>query len=358
MNLSASLLRLKDDIDQPRVQAAISEARRLEAAFLGRDYVVDVVEEQEQYFSDEEEGVEMDLVRGVHQSFHTPRGPPPTIQNNKAATTVDPSLFAGLDYFLSDDERLYVTDLMTTGESRELAEAAHILYSVAQISKEPKQKCKMPRISSVSQLIAESEEAHHIHDIKMIEKVIGNVNVFRPAETKVAQHRILERDLKKQALFQQLFPVPVRMPKCIEIDLQGIFELRFVVNEWNGTVMDAYSKISIGYSGAVTQKRTTNRGVRTVLGESDSDIQIELPGQRRVLISYAGRDAGKQGAVKGDVVTHINGDSVEGKDADSLLILINNAKQRGEEKIMMTLNAERSVAEALKRRAMAIHESW
>lgn len=122
--------------------------------------------------------------------------------------------------------------------------------------------------------------------------------------------------------------------------------------------MDAYSKISIGYTGAVSQYRPNNRNVFTVLDNqgTSGDIQIELPGQRRVLISYVGKDAGKQGAVKGDVVTHINGNSIAGKGADLLLIRINAAKQQGERKLTMTLNAERSVAEALKRRAIAIAE--
>jgi len=124
--------------------------------------------------------------------------------------------------------------------------------------------------------------------------------------------------------------------------------------------MDAYSKLSIGYSGTVTQNRPNNRNVFTVLGKhgTSGDIQIELPGQRRILVSYTGRDAGQQGAVKGDVVTHINGNSVAGKGADLLLIHINAAKQRGERKLTMTLNAERSVAEALKRRAISIAEIW
>ena len=128
-----------------------------------------------------------------------------------------------------------------------------------------------------------------------------------------------------------------------------------------GTVMDAYSKLSIGYGGSVTQQRPQSSGVYTVLGENGSsgDIQIELPGQPRILISHAGRVAGQQGAMKGDVVTHIDGDSlltIGG--ADKLVMRINAAKQRGYTTVTVTLNAERSVAEALKRRAIAIAAVW
>lgn len=124
--------------------------------------------------------------------------------------------------------------------------------------------------------------------------------------------------------------------------------------------MDAYSKLSINFSGKVTQKKPNNPGVYTVLGENGTsgDIQIELPGQPRVLIRDAGRDAGHQGAVRGDVVTHINGESVGDMSSEQISDFIAGAKQRGERTLTMTLNAERSVAEALKRRAIAIAASW
>jgi UDP-N-acetyl-D-mannosaminuronate dehydrogenase len=121
--------------------------------------------------------------------------------------------------------------------------------------------------------------------------------------------------------------------------------------------MDAYSKISIGYNGAVTQKRTDNQGVRHILGTDTGDVQIEMPGQKRVLIKYAGREAGRQGAMKGDVVTHIADESIAGKTASAALIMANNFKQRGHYNLTLILNAERSVAEALKRRALAIAET-
>jgi len=107
----------------------------------------------------------------------------------------------------------------------------------------------------------------------------------------------------------------------------------------------------------VDQKRSYNKGVRIVLGDETGDVRIELPGQPRVLLYETGKDVGKQGGMKGDVVTHIGGDSIQGKSADDLLILLNVKQQQGVKKVFMTLNAERSVATALRRRAMAIAES-
>lgn len=138
----------------------------------------------------------------------------------------------------------------------------------------------------------------------------------------------------------------------------------------SGTVMDAYSKITIGFRNKISQRRPNNDNVAKILGTTDvsnqamgcalrlcvmehfemDDGYIALP-QARILLSHTGR-SGKQGAVRGDVVTHIDGESVAGKDANQLLVLLHRKKGQG--KVMMTLNAEHSVAEALKRRAAAI----
>lgn len=81
------------------------------------------------------------------------------------------------------------------------------------------------------------------------------------------------------------------------------------------------------------------------------DVYISLPGEARVLISHTGR-SGKQGAVRGDVLTHIDGESVASKDVSQVLLQLHSKRSNG--KTMLTLNAERSVAEALKRRAATI----
>jgi hypothetical protein len=81
------------------------------------------------------------------------------------------------------------------------------------------------------------------------------------------------------------------------------------------------------------------------------DIYIALPGEARVLISHTGR-GGKQGAVRGDVLTHIDGEAVAGKNVNQVLMLLHSKSNM--RRLMLTLNAERSVAEALKRRAAAI----
>jgi hypothetical protein len=81
------------------------------------------------------------------------------------------------------------------------------------------------------------------------------------------------------------------------------------------------------------------------------EIYIAIPGEARVLISHTGR-SGKQGAVRGDVLTHIDGEAIAGKDANQALMILHTKRDKGS--LKLTLNAERSVAEALKRRAACI----
>lgn len=146
-----------------------------------------------------------------------------------------------------------------------------------------------------------------------------------------------------------------------------------------GTVMDAYSKISVGFGNKVTQRRPNNINVGNILGtepnvvksaavgcvielcvSSDddygdySDVYIALPGKSRVLISHTGY-IGKLGAVRGDVLTHVDGEAVMGKEVAEVLEILEG--KRCQESIMLTLNAELSVADALKRRALVIAES-
>lgn len=115
--------------------------------------------------------------------------------------------------------------------------------------------------------------------------------------------------------------------------------------------MDAYCKITIfGFRHRVFQKKTTNRNVHAIL---DENVLMDLP-SRRVLVRQAGRVAGRLGAVRGDVVTHIDGVSVANQTAQQITDSLQDKVGKGGSPVVVTLNAERSVAEALKRRARTI----
>jgi hypothetical protein len=95
-----------------------------------------------------------------------------------------------------------------------------------------KRRKSLARRSSVFELIKEAEAAH-VKQHSEEKKVSDACSVLNP-HSQVAQHRQLERELRIQADFQKRFPIPVRMPKVIELDLSQPFDMEFVDNTWDG----------------------------------------------------------------------------------------------------------------------------
>ena len=408
---TTSQVRLKNamETDTPELQKAIKHAKIMEAEHFGLDYIEEesgfdyyydddnsITEYDEEYV--EQWGVEVDLSNGAHNSFIFPRPPPPSIR--KEAIRIDPTLFAGLDEFLTEDERKKVTELMTKGKPSCLVEAAEILYNTLQNLSNPtkpatvsattnnrqtttekkkySRKASIARRSSVFQLIAEAASAESRDQEE--KKIADEVRALQNPQSRAAQMRQLEREIRRQADFQKRFPIPVRMPKAVKLDLSVPFDMELLDYTWGGTVMDAYSKINIGFGNHITQRRPNNANVGNILGaevnvvksatvgcaiglcaSSDiddsgdyNDIFIALPGKARVLISYTGH-VGKLGAVRGDVITHLDGEDISGKNAAEVLKII-EGKKDSQQFVMLTLNAELSVADALRRRASAISE--
>jgi hypothetical protein len=255
-NWTDSQVRLQKVLHTPEVQQAIKQARKLEAEYLGRDDFSDETLFPESGDYVEEWGFEADYYVGVHDSFHMPRPPSPVPREE--AIRIDPTLFAGLDYFLTDEQRRDVTELMTSGDTSLLAEAAEILRTTAQQLSNPRQQQQQQhpvihqstmtsedkaqkrrksyaRRSSVFQLIAEAEVAHSRPgpEEKKVNEACSILLNNNP-RSRVAQHRELERELRLQADFQKRFPIPVRMPKAVEVDLNLPFDMEFVDYTWGG----------------------------------------------------------------------------------------------------------------------------
>ena len=452
VQLTKSQQRLFNVIHTPEVREAITQARELEAGYMGKQHMgsfmslrssagassnasmaqirQEILESYEDEASIEEWGFEVDL-GGVHDSFRTPKENKHRGGRHQPEETVkvDPTLFAGLNDFLTDDQKRQITWQMTSGDPDQLAAASLKLWHVLHDddydsegdayghSQESSPSCRCsnrPRLckkSSVFQLIAEAQAAHEKErnglggeEKKTAELVDRQHQAFFAAASSSPPNQrrsLVGSNLQQQIAFQKAFPLPVRMPKTIALhavprdhennragkkwDYQNHM-VQLVDHEWDGTVIDSYSKISIGFLMNIYQHRppSHNQGVHRILGGLDG--QVEFPGQKRVLVLEAGRQAGKQGAVRGDVVTHINGQPVllnpsnssdpQSPSSDSgktdttttassqvegtLLLLLHKQKQQLErgcdkvDEIMVTLNADRSVAEALKRRALLL----
>ena len=70
-------------------------------------------------------------------------------------------------------------------------------------------------------------------------KVAEETEALLNAQSRVAQHRQLERELRIQADFQKRFPIPVRMPKTVKLDLSLPFDMELVDYTWGGKMQCA-----------------------------------------------------------------------------------------------------------------------
>lgn len=361
--LNESQQGLKKIMHTSEVKAAVKKARKEEAFYMGRERSSSVFSDSTRFSFAEEEasinyeewGVEADIDFGVHESFRMP--PPASPVGRVVSTTVaiDTTLFAAWDQCLNDYQRQTISSQMTSCDTDKLAKAAHTLYNVLHDIDEPpaspRKTVKLSQRSSVLELIAESQAVHAREEKKLrggFEQQPMSPVSLSP-DSIWTPHGLLGPEAQNQTGLLQRYPLPVRMPKTVSLNTQSL-DWELIDYTWDGTVIDAYRKISIGFRNTIHQKEVENRGVQRILGEGNH-VQVELPGQLRVLLLSAG-EAGRQGAVRGDVVTHINGQSVSGATADQVLEKLKGCNFRA----MVTLNAERSVAEALTRRAMAIKD--
>lgn len=355
-NLTASQLRMKRALqDDPEVQLAVEEAERREDAFFGRSFSSKISRSRSNEDSqDEEWGVEADIIQGVHKSFRMPPPPKPTnAESFSRKKKIDTTLLAGLEFYMKEEEQEYVTAKLTSGEPTKLAEAAVILQQVSDLCRSPNSQLRQSalvrrqRKSSVYMLIEESREAHSKAKPPTTAILTNN-------KVTAAEHRQAALQLAEEADFFRFHPLPVRMPKSVQLSLQDAQKLSFCDDTWNGTVMDAFSKISISNWGKkITKKETNHPGVRYILDGGFNQpnmgpIRIDME-QPRVLIASVSREAGHQGVLKGDVVTHIDGEEFRGTAAALVELLLEN---HSDVSVRLVLNACNSTAEALKRRSL------
>jgi len=380
----------------------------------------------------EEWGVEADLINGVHSSIRLPadqkisdtawsgsirdydqlfqKQQPETITEgsnsnspgssiNTSSSTrnknvIDETLLHGLEACMTHSEQLTISHLLTTGEPDDLARAAHVLQGIEidtrQGIKPADRQRMMNRRASVYGIV---EEARQIHQ-EANSNSSGNKSAPSSATSLYAQQqpnsrmymaarqqdrlrmaqerRELEVSLLQRASLLERCPLPVRMPKSVTLDVADPssrgFSLRFCNDSWDGTVLDAYTRLNITAASSrsdqkwkiVKKAQTQHHGVFHVLSQGQyqnhfgHDIMLAEPhsNMQRVVVASVQGKAGRQGVMKGDVVTHIDGAALDaGTTVDDLVALVQAKKEAGQKTFEMVLNADVSIAEALKRRA-------
>ena len=167
-----------------------------------------------------------------------------------------------------------------------------------------------------------------------------------------------DREYKREMRYMALHPLPARMPKYAEIvaDQPDLFALSVMDDRWDGSVQDAFSRIIVskGLLGKVHVKKhySETPGIRRIIDACSAKhngkgiIDIERP---RVIVSSVTREAGMQGVVAGDVLSHVNGDEFAGT-ADEFRALIGDMEEG--RTLTFAFNADKAVAEALRRRSL------
>ena len=224
---------------------------------------------------------------------------------------------------------------------------------------------KRSMLESLKEVIREGNEARRMEMEKQASHGVGAVaaqlQFTGVASGRRNQKMQVDMMMKKQFEYMKLHPLPLRMPKYAELTASKTNNktITFVEDMWDGTVLDAYSKIMVTKSLLgnihITKHHAESVGVRQVIqaGEPKSSkskgkgyIDIQRP---RVLIASINREFGQQGVVNGDVVTHFDGEAFMGS-ASELTEIIQNRFEG--ELLTFVFNADSAVAEALKRRSM------
>jgi len=417
-------------------------------------------EHRDEICGDEEWGFEVDIRVGAHESIKLPNEmfPYSVFQTNEFKA--DRTLLGGLECALSQEEQEQLTRSMISGDTYQLAKAAEILSTVAEsihlcsssslISESDEKSPSLMTAATKHTSLRRSSIYHWVETGKRARSSISttrdalsrqgspstsydtcdipvyhhNYNAYTKLHAiKATEHRLIERQLREKLAYMRRHPLPVRMPKYAEFTVNfdqspGDLEtsqivkklpVRFCNDTWDGTVMDAFSKIYVtpraggahpsrgcyvtgknyaqpfrprptstfvdNYS--VFHKRQETPGIRNILQSDDGiGIRIDTPHPRVLIAAVVDSQASQQGVLKGDVVTHVNGVELRDAHVDDLVALIcsllyhptsSNRRSvaatndectpsttaRTTLTLQLVLNADRATAAALKMRAVA-----
>eukprot|EP00555_Chaetoceros_dichaeta_P006940 CAMPEP_0198256682 /NCGR_PEP_ID=MMETSP1447-20131203/6531_1 /TAXON_ID=420782 /ORGANISM="Chaetoceros dichaeta, Strain CCMP1751" /LENGTH=464 /DNA_ID=CAMNT_0043943377 /DNA_START=50 /DNA_END=1444 /DNA_ORIENTATION=- len=279
---------------------------------------------------------------------------------------IDDTLLIGLGDAMTDAEKMYVTQLMTSGSANKLAQAAQILSEI-------ERAVRKGQIDSAATPPSPGKKK----DPKKDPKGKYTEAEKRALEMSMTTEERSENERKER--HDRMYPLPDRMPRYVilkanfDVYAKHSKVIKFVDDGWDGSVADAYSRVHLteseqrgdggeslhgGGSDIDSDYSTTHSesGFDSDDDEGDNEEFINTNVKKyknRVLIRKARRQAAKQGIQKGDVVSHLNGDEFKGTAAD-LRQAINQFYLSGNKDytFSFTLNAEQSTAAALKLRAM------
>ena len=329
----------------------------------------------------------------------------------KAVLEIDATLFGGLEFAMTEQEQKYVTELMTSGYADKLAQAAQILEGTAELLK----KGVSPSLASNNDnngpvpSPVNREAAATARTTAMLAGGYSNTAGIGPSRSRDGEPRPIsnfQRQMEEKARDKIRRPLPSRMPLSVTLST-GEFEklalamrqqaglvpeekkpwwkgvlgdakdrlggtISFVDDEWDGSIADAFARARIGPSKSdrktmEVQKRVTTANpaekmsINRILKVGEEEAQenqqqdddfVPVVRTQRVLVANIRGQAGKSGIMKGDVVTHVNGEVFTGTAADLNALLVNMYEEQGRDGVVMiVVNADECTAEALRLRS-------
>ncbi|KAL7479227.1 hypothetical protein ACHAW6_004967 [Cyclotella cf. meneghiniana] len=328
------------------------------------------------------------------------------------ALEIDTTLFGGLEFAMTEQEQKYVTKLMTSGYADQLCQAAQILEGTAELVRKGISPSLSNRQNEGSMPTpANREAAATARTTTMLAGGYSNTAGIGPSRSRDGNDVTtnFQRQMAQKARDKIRRPLPSRMPLSVTLST-GEFEklalstrqqtglvpdtenkswwrsilgdtgerlkggtMTFVDDEWDGSIADAFARARIGPQKGnrkteVKMKVVTSNPAEKMsidrilkLGEeeargSDGHQQrredMLVMRSQRVLVASVRGQAGKSGIMKGDVVTHVNGEPFSGSADDLNSLLISAYEEQGRDGfVMIVVNADECTAEALRLRS-------
>ena len=330
-----------------------------------------------------------------------------TIQTGtRPVLEIDATLFGGLEFAMTLEEQKYVTELMTSGHADKLAQAAQILEGTAELLKKgvsPSITAANSNESNGSFSPIHREAAATARSTAALAGGYSNTSGIGTSRSRDGSEfpvSNFQRQMEQKARDRLRRPLPARMPLSVTLST-GEFErlavatrqqvglvpeekkpwwkgvlgdriggsISFVDDEWDGSVADAFARARIGPSKGnrntmEVQKRVTTTNpaekmsINRILkvGEEDENKNhcdsAPVVRTQRVLVANIRGQAGKSGIMKGDVVTHVNGEAFYGNASDLNSLLVSLYEEQGKDGVVMiVVNADECSAEALRLRS-------
>jgi hypothetical protein len=256
----------------------------------------------------------------------------PKSRSSALSDKIDTLLLGGLESFISEEEQVYITELMTSGDTRKLAQAAQILSEIKRLNDIDNNNQNPLSLSKpMASLWTRTSSGSEKRAMQMAIPSGGEGNL-----PPMPKHVVLRAD----------FDIFARHGKI----------LKFKDDVWDGSMADAFVRVyvknsSSHSSGDDSDDNDNENENEEGLGDEDGFLNDGDKKKNRVLVTAARGQAARAGIKERDVVTHVNNDEFLGNVEDLKAMIQNYYLDGDTTTFTMVLNAEQSTADALKKRA-------